>query len=117
MGRLTGVGHFSTQEAYDEEKADMAELRRAKASLGEDYDPLEIEEIGDDPIREIQVTISLRIQTQFDRRVLRRTIESVDWEGRKLVELPLLHKHIVLLSLQPFEREIHEELAAKLREE
>ena len=49
MGRLTGVGHFSTQEAYDEEKTDMAELQHAKASLGEDYDPLDIEEIGDTP--------------------------------------------------------------------
>jgi hypothetical protein len=117
MGRLTGVRYFSTQEAYDEEKMDIAEIRRAKASLGDDYDPLEIEHVEEDPIRDVQVAISQRIQGQFDRRVLRRIIESVDWEGKKLVELPPLHKHTVLLSLQPFERDIHEELAAKMRQE
>jgi hypothetical protein len=117
MGRFAGVGFFFSQDAYDEEKRDTAELRRAKASLGDDYDPLEAEDAGDDPIREAQGAITLRIQTQFDRRVLRRTIESTDWEGKKLVELPMLHKHTVLLSLQPFEQDIHARLAEKMREE
>jgi hypothetical protein len=117
MGRFAGVDYFFSQDAYDEEKRDMAELRRAKASLGDDYEPLGAENIGDDPIREAQGAISLRIQTQFDRRVLQRTADSTDWEGKRLIELPPLHKHTVLLSLQPFEQEIHAKLAEKMREE
>jgi hypothetical protein len=117
MGRLCGISFFFSQDAYDEEKRDVAELRRVKVSLGDDYDPLDTDHIDGDPIREVQVTISRRIQTQFDKRVLRRTLDSTDWEGKKLVELPPLHKHMVLLSLQPFEQDIHGQLAAKMRDE
>jgi hypothetical protein len=117
MGRFAGVKFFFSQDTYNEEKQDMAELRHAKASLGDDYDPLEAENAGDDPVREAQGAITLRIQTQFDRRVLRRMIDSTDWEGKKLVELPPLHKHTVLLLLQPFEKEIHAKLTEKMREE
>jgi len=41
---------------------DLAELRRAKASLGDDYGPLDAEHIADDPIREERMAISIRMQ-------------------------------------------------------
>jgi hypothetical protein len=116
MGRLVGVEFFFSQQALDEEKADMKGLRRAKASLGEDDDPL-VEQDGDDPIRDAQAAIALRIQGQFEQRILRRTTESKDWSGEQLLQLPKLHEHIVLLSLQPFERELHLQLAERMREE
>ena len=113
IGRLVGIPFFFSLKALDEEKADMAELRKAKASLGED-DPLNIDE---DLIGQMQVKIALKIQGQFERRILRRTIESTNWEGKQLIDLPPCHHHIVLLKLQPFEREIHTQLAEQMREE
>jgi TATA-binding protein-associated factor len=117
MGRLVGIEHFFTQTSYDEERADTAELRRAKAALADDYDPMDIDENSEDPIRETQVSISLRLQGQFEQRVIRRTINSKDWEGNELLTLPPLHEHRVLLTLQPFEQEIHEQISQRLQEE
>lgn len=117
MGRLAGIEYFLSSEAYEEEKRDMADIRRAKANLDDDYDIMDPDNVSDDPIREIQAAISLRIQGQFEKRVLRRSIDSISWEGKKLVHLPALHKHTVLLSLQEFEKEIHSELVKKMREE
>lgn len=112
---MVGIEYFFTQEAFNEEKSDTAELRRAKASLGDDYDPLNLEQ--NDPVREAQYVIAIRIQSQFQQRVLRRGIESKNWLGEKLIDLPELHIHMLLLTLQPFEREIHSQLAEKIREE
>jgi len=117
MGRLVGIDFFFSQKAFDEEKADLKELRRAKAALGEDFDPLSVEENADNPIRETQAVIALRIQGQFEQRVLRRIIDSKNWLGESLVELPELHEYTVLLKLQPFEQEIHSKLAERLRDE
>jgi TATA-binding protein-associated factor len=117
MARLVGIEYFFTQSAFDEEKADAADIRRAKASLGEDYNPLDLQQKDEDPIRQVQAQAAHRIQTQFERRVLRRTTESKSWEGQSLIKLPKLHEHIALLTLQPFEREIHSHLAEKMRDE
>jgi hypothetical protein len=46
----------------NEEMGELAELRRAKASLGDDYGPLDAEHIADDPIREERMAISIRMQ-------------------------------------------------------
>jgi hypothetical protein len=115
MGRLVGIEFFFSQEAFDEEKADTAALRRAKTALGDEYDPLE--QTDDDPIQKLQSLSALRMQGQFEQRILRRSIESKNWLGEQLISLPALHEHTVLLTLQPFEREIHSQLSEKLREE
>ena len=57
MARLVGIGHFFTQDAFDEEKADAADIRRAKASLGEDYNPLDVRQRDEDPIRQAQTEV------------------------------------------------------------
>jgi len=114
MARLVGIPHFLTSKALDEEKTDMAELRKVKASLEDDY---EIDEDGMDPVRETQGVIALRIQGQFERRILRRTANSADWEGERLIDLPPCHVHTVILKLQPFERRIHDQLTEVMRQE
>lgn len=114
MGRLVGVQHFFGSKALEEEKADMKELRKAKLSLGDDYKLLGVD---DDPVRETQVAIALRIQGQFEGRVLRRTVESKNWMGEKLIQLPPCHLHTILLTLQPFEQEIHSKLTEQMQEE
>jgi hypothetical protein len=118
MGRMVGIPHFLTAKAIEEEKMDQAELRKLKALLNEDRDPLnfdEIEDNEDDPVRETQVAIAQRMQGQFEQRILRRTINSKNWEGNPLIVLPPCIEHIVVLRLQPFEQKIHEQLAEKLR--
>jgi TATA-binding protein-associated factor len=117
MGRLVGVDFFFSQKAFDEEKADMKELRRVKAASGEDCDPLNVEEDEDGSTREIQAAIALRMQGQFEQRVLRRTKDSKNWLGENLIVLPQLHEHTVLLRLRAFEQEIHSKLAERLRDE
>lgn len=103
MGRLVGIPHFSTEKALDEEKADAAELCQARAALGEDYDPLTINDDEANPIRDCQVAIARRMQVQFEKCILRRTIDSRNWEGRPLIDLLACHEHTILLSLQLFE--------------
>lgn len=117
MGRLVGIPHFFTMQAMEEERNDQAELRRSKALLDDDHDPLDADQNEDDPVRETQVTIARRMHEQFAQRIIRRTADSTNWEGGTLISLPPCHDHIVVLHLQQSELEIHEQLAAKLREE
>ena len=117
MGRLVGIPHFFTTKAIDEERDDQAELRRSKALWDEDHDPLDVEQNEDDPVRFTKLAIARRMQGQFEQRILRRTVDSKNSEGEALISLPKCHEHIVVLQLQEFELEIHQKLAAKLREE
>lgn len=117
MGRLVGIDFFFSQKAFDEEKDDMKELRRVKAASGEECDPFDVEEDEDGPTREIQAAIALRMQGQFEQRVLSRTKNSKNWLGESLIVLPELHKHTVLLRLRAFEQEIHSKLVERLRDE
>jgi len=71
-----------------------------KASLEDDY---EIDEDSMDPVQKTQGVIALRIQGQFEQRILRQMAKSADWEGERLINLPLCHVHMVILKLQPFE--------------
>jgi hypothetical protein len=87
MGRLTG------EEAYNEEKVDLAELRCAL--LGDGYDPLDVEQIGDDPIREAQMAISPRIQHQFEQWVLRRSQEGQQKKSTKIETCALICLHLL----------------------
>jgi hypothetical protein len=119
MGRLVGIPHFLSTKAIDEERDDHAELRRSKASSDEDHDPLDLDldQNEDDPVRETQAAIARRIQGQFEQRILRRAVDSKNWKSEVLISLPKCHEHIVVLQLREFELEIHQKLAAKLREE
>lgn len=105
MGRLVGVPHFFTPDAHQEEKTDAARLRKAKKEMPEDYNPLE-DDGEDDPVKACQVSIAQRMQGQFQGRVIRRTIDSKDWEGRMLLNLPPYRAQHAILDLTPREMAI-----------
>jgi hypothetical protein len=96
MGRLTGIAHFFTNEAYTEEKNDASNVRKAKKDQQlDDYD----NESEDDPIKSCQNSIAQRMQAQFKGRVIRRTIDSKDWEGRLLLSIPPYRAILAVLNL------------------
>ena len=105
MGRLVGVPYFFTADAHQEEKNDAASLRRAKKELPEDYNPLDGDG-EDDPVKACQVLIAQRMQAQFQGRVIRRTIDSKDWEGNLLLNLPPYSAQHAILDLTPREMAI-----------
>jgi hypothetical protein len=84
MGRLVGIPYFFSESAYADQQLDAANLRRAKQDrvLGVDDES--------DPYKLCQMNISLRMQKQFDGRVIRRTITSRDRDGKPLIDLPPL---------------------------
>ncbi|KAF9470036.1 hypothetical protein BDN70DRAFT_902436, partial [Pholiota conissans] len=101
MGRLTGIAHFLTLAAYEEEKEDIRTLRRARKEIPDDYDPLD--ENDQDPIKLCQVIIAQRMQRQTSGHVLRRTIDSKNWRGKALVPLPPCETIYCYLDLTPRE--------------
>ncbi|CAA7271229.1 unnamed protein product [Cyclocybe aegerita] len=114
MARLAGIGHFFNKAAQIEERNDLADFRRAKKEAGEDYDPLN--DSDEDPVRRAHVAAAQRMQAQFEGRVLRRTADSLDWQGRTLLNLPPYHTHFVMLDLTPRELDCIEELADEAKE-
>lgn len=104
MGRLTGIPHFLTEYAWEEEKEDGRALRRARKEVPADHDPLEDNE--HDPVKLCQVTIAQRMQRQSAGHLLRRTVSSKDWQGNPLVALPECKIIHVTLDLTPRELEI-----------
>lgn len=95
MGRLTGVAHFFTEDAHQEEKNDAANLRKARREQAQDED----DEVNkdhdcdnyndnDNPTKLCQNAIAQRMQAQFQGCVIRRTIDSRDWMGRSLLNIP-----------------------------
>ncbi|KAG6903748.1 hypothetical protein DXG01_015172, partial [Tephrocybe rancida] len=73
MARLVNIPGFLTKEACDEERLDYNATRKS----GEDgLDPLTLE------------AIARKLQGRFEGRLLRRTGDSLDWEGKKLIHIP-----------------------------
>jgi hypothetical protein len=115
MGRLTGVPHFFTEDAYQEEKLDITNLRRARKEQAEEY---EGDSEGDDddngnPVKLCQNRIAQRMQKQFSGRVIRRTIDSKDWNGEQLLKLPPYRAIHAILDLTERETAV---IAAKADE-
>ena len=104
MGRMTGILHFLTQYAWEEEKEDTRALRRARKEAPDNYNPLE--DSDDDPVKACQVAIAQRMQKQTAGHLLCRTVNSKDWQGNPLVSLPPCKIVHVTLDLTPRELEI-----------
>lgn len=104
ISRLTGIPHFFTEVAWEEEKDDMRALRRARKALPADYNPLE--ENDQDPIKLCQVVIAQRMQLQSHGHVIRRTTESLNWQGKPLISLPECTTVHAYLDLTPRELKI-----------
>ncbi|KAF9534095.1 hypothetical protein CPB83DRAFT_757111, partial [Crepidotus variabilis] len=96
MGRMVGLPHFLSDQAWLEEKQDQADLRAARREIPDDYNPLVIGE-ADDPVTEVQNKIAERLRTQFEGRVVRRTVASLNWN------LPPIQKVIAPISPRPWE--------------
>jgi len=111
MGRLVHIPFFLTERSIDEEKHDMASIRRARSSLPLGYDPLNDDE--NDPIKMCYATIARRMQDQFQGRILRRTVVSIDWEGNPLIKLEPYKTIMVKMRLEKREMEILDHLAVK----
>ena len=104
MGRLTGISHFLTEYAWQEEKEDMRALRRARKESPDDHDPLE--DNDEHPVKQCQLKIAERMKKQSAGHLLRRTVDSKDWKGNPLVTLPPCKIIHVTLDLTPRELEI-----------
>jgi hypothetical protein len=114
MGRLTGVGHFFSEDAHLEEKNDAMNLRKArKEQFQDDYDDHGNENDDDDPIKLCQYSIAQRMQGQFQGRIIRRTIDSKDWQGQSLLKLPPYKSIHAILDLTERETAL---IAAKAEE-
>jgi hypothetical protein len=105
MGRLVGLPYFSSENLFDQERQDLADLRRAKiAKLEESSEGDEDADESQCPVRLEQTAIAKRIQEKFDGRVIRRTAASLKPDGTPLIDLPPLT--VVHAFLQLTQREI-----------
>jgi TATA-binding protein-associated factor len=77
MGRLIGVPYFLTDESVVQEAEDKAAVRKAKA-MEDDGLSLKV----------TQIELVRRMQSHFVGCILRRTHESVTWDGKPLLDLP-----------------------------
>lgn len=114
MGRLIGIPYFLSPEAHDDEKADAAALRKAKKEVSEmddDESPSE-----NSLIRRIHINASLRMQKQFQGRIVRRTTQSVDWRGKNLLDLPPIIRIKAIVKLTDREMKIINKLAEAAKE-
>lgn len=112
MGRLLGIEYFLTEQAYKEEKEDASRLRQLKRVGGEETDL-------NDPnngLRDCHIEIAQRMQTRFANRILRRTANSLDWKGEKLIDLPPYVDIPVIVKPTPREMEIITELADDVKD-
>ena len=116
MGRLTGIPHFFTHEAWNEEKEDTRELRQARKELPENYDPLHDDDSERDLVKLKQVEIARRMHAKSEGHVIRRTRESLDYKGVPLIPLPPLTTEYVYLNLTERELAIITEHGSSLRE-
>ncbi|TFK17447.1 hypothetical protein FA15DRAFT_605046 [Coprinopsis marcescibilis] len=97
MGRTIDIPYFMTEQAHRDSVTDAAAIRRAKLER-EDHDP------NDDSVSEVQAEICARLRGKFEGRVIRRTSNSLNSDGKPLIQLPELH--IVRGGLRLTEREL-----------
>lgn len=112
MGRLIGLQSFMLEEAHEEEKDDFSLIRRARTALSDMPD----ESPDDDPVKDVQVAIALRQREDFTGHLLRRTAESLDYNGEVLIDLPPCIHVTILLKLAEREMRITRMQADKVKE-
>jgi hypothetical protein len=116
MGRLIGIPYFLSPQAHDDEKADAAALRKAKKEVSEmemDDDNFPSE---NSVVRCIHVNASLRMQKQFEGRIIRRTTQSIDWQRKNLLDLPPINRIKAVVKLTDREMKIINMLAESAKE-
>lgn len=116
MGRLTGIPHFFTLEAWNEEKDDARELRLARKELPDSYDALYDDGSERDIVKLKQIEIARRMHERSEGHVIRRTRDSLDWKGTRLIPLPPLRTEYVYLNLTERELQIITDHGKSLQE-
>lgn len=116
MGRLVGIPHFFSDQAFKEEKEDAAAQRKARKVLLDEEMYLEDDSPETRALRALSVGVAVRMQKQFDGRVIRRTIDSKDWKGESLLSLPPYKQTSGVLTLTPRESRIVQKLADQAKD-
>jgi hypothetical protein len=101
MGCLVGKSHFFTEAAFSQEKDDAASIWRAK-KLDDDGESLLAE----------QVQAVKCLQGHLTGHLLRRTTESLDYEGKLLLPLPPYQEILGIVTLTKRETDIIQTRAA-----
>jgi TATA-binding protein-associated factor len=101
MGRLTGIPYFLTEASHTEEKDDETAIRKAK----------KLDDDGETALAE-QLAAVKRRQTQMEGRFLRRSTDSLDYNGSVLVPLPPYKEILGVVKLTERETDIIQERAA-----
>lgn len=104
MGRLTGLPHFFTSDAYEEEKEDIRTLRRARKEMQDEAYMSDDNE--EDLVKFHQIEIAQRMQRQSQGHTLRRTTASLNFNGEELVALPPCETTYAYLNLTERELQI-----------
>lgn len=84
-----------TKDSAEEAKEDAAAIRKAKKADDEGL-----------TLQQVQIRAVRRIQAQFLGHVLRRTIDSQNWSGERLLALPPFKTIVGVLTLSDREMEI-----------
>lgn len=103
MGRLIGIPHFFTAEAYEEEKQDTRDLRQAACEP--------------ESVKLLQVQIAQRMHETCKGHIIRRTAKSLNWKGEPLVALPPCHIIQAFLDLTEREANIINNSLSDLQDE
>lgn len=133
MGRLCGIPYFLSEEAYNDEKQDAKNLRRAKKELAEiqaewpedakDGDSTEYKddgkavEVTENPLKLCQIQIAQTHQQRFDGRIIRRTINSRTWDNKPVLALPPCINILGVVELTQREKDIITVLSDNVKEE
>ncbi|PPQ93015.1 hypothetical protein CVT25_006099 [Psilocybe cyanescens] len=110
MGRIVGIPYFLSQEATENEKSDLKELRQLKRCMDDETKEMESEAMMDFTKRTGQ-----KMQMLFKDRILRRTTSSKDWRNQPLIDLPPYIDTPVILKVTEREMDIIREKADKMK--
>jgi hypothetical protein len=111
MGRLVGIPHFFSEQAFIEEKEDAVAQRKARKVLLKEKMYLKDDSPETRALRLLSVGVSLRMQKQFEGRVIRQTIDSKDWKEELLLNLPPYRQISGILTFTQRESKIIQQLA------
>ncbi|THU90177.1 hypothetical protein K435DRAFT_864524 [Dendrothele bispora CBS 962.96] len=105
LGRLLGIPYFVSQQSVEDAKDDAALLRQAKKKDDDGHE-----------IRCVQIESVQNLQTHFSSHILRRTIDSRNWRGKSLLDLPPHKEIITVVDLTDRERCILDKQAEIVKE-
>ena len=130
MARILGIPHFLTDASVEEEKADAANLRRVKKAITAEQKEYMaevnqaklaggVDSDSEDPgrfVRIEQIKAVQRMQGQYDGRIIRRTADSKDYDGKVVIDIPPYQRIAGLLKLTDREMANIQDIAEKAKD-